>query len=123
MQDVRKAILMWEKVQVPVLGVVENMSYFEDETGKRHAIFGSGGGKVLAEKFKTRLLGEIPLVTRVREAGDSGTPVVLSDPKSPVAIKFLEAARNVARAVSQKNEAMNETMNETTKESSEQHAL
>ena len=85
LQDVRKAYHMWDKVRVPVLGIVENMSYFVDDTGKRHDIFGKGGGAALAKKWQLPLLAEVPLVTRIREGGDEGVPVVKGDTNSPVA--------------------------------------
>lgn len=106
MQDVRKAFHMWEKVKIPVFGVVENMSYFKDDTGKKHAIFGQGGGKLLAQKFNTELLAEIPLVTRVREAGDGGVPIVIAEPQSEVAAIFRKLATDVrAHVLEKKNEA------------------
>ena len=101
MQDVRKAFHMFEKVRVPVMGVVENMSYFKcDSCDKRHAIFGSGGGELLAKKFNTQLLAEIPLLPQVREGGDQGKPIVMRDPSSEVAAAFRELARKVAQQVS-----------------------
>jgi len=100
LQDVRKAILMFEKVGVPVLGIVENMSYFLcDSCDKRHNIFGTGGGKSLAEKYRTRLLAEIPLGTEVREAGDTGTPVVIHDAHSIQAQAFVSLASAVVEEV------------------------
>jgi ATP-binding protein involved in chromosome partitioning len=100
LQDVRKAFLMFEKVGVPVLGIVENMSFFIcDSCDKRHEIFGSGGGRKLAEKFETRLLAELPLAAAVREAGDEGSPVVARAPDTVQAKAFLELAREVDRAI------------------------
>src|SRR4029078_12172735 len=73
MQDVRKAFHMFEKVRIPIMGVVENMSYFRcDGCEKQHSIFGSEGGKLLARKFNTELLGQLPIVSQVREGGDEG---------------------------------------------------
>lgn len=101
MQDVRKAFGMFEKVHIPVLGIVENMSYFEvPGTNEKHHLFGQGGGRKLADKYNTELLAEIPLVQKVREGGDVGRPVVASDPDSPIAMKFRELARKVAQRVS-----------------------
>lgn len=100
-QDVRKAILMFEKVRVPVMGVVENMSYFVcDGCDKRHELFGSGGGKMLAKKFNLELLAQLPMVKQVREGGDEGRPIVVRDPKSPVALELRELARKIAQQVS-----------------------
>lgn len=99
--DVRKAFNMFEQVQIPVLGIVENMSYFVcPNCDRRHDIFGSGGGERLAEQFRTRLLGKVPLASSVREAGDAGSPVVVSDESGEQAGAFREIAENVAAQVS-----------------------
>jgi ATP-binding protein involved in chromosome partitioning len=100
--DVRRALKMFEQVSVPVLGIVENMSYFipPDMPEKRYNIFGEGGGKSLADEYKVPFLGEVPLGMEVREAGDKGTPVVISEPDSPQAIAFMKVAEEVARQVS-----------------------
>lgn len=96
MADVRKAINMFEQVHIPVLGVVENMSYFIcPNCSERHEIFGSGGGEELAKRYRTRLLGQIPLSSAVREAGDRGVPVVIGLPESPQAAAFLGVAEGV----------------------------
>jgi ATP-binding protein involved in chromosome partitioning len=105
MQDVRKAVQMFEKVRIPILGIVENMSWFEvpstsGGTPERHYLFGKDGGRHLAEKYRTELLAQIPLVQKVREGGDSGKPVVVSDPSSPVARELREMARKVAQQIS-----------------------
>ncbi len=101
MADVRKAFNMFEQVHIPVLGIVENMSYFVcGNCSAHHDIFGSGGGKELADRFKTNLLGQIPLSTNVREAGDRGVPIVIGEPESPQAIAMMEIADNVAAQVS-----------------------
>lgn len=99
-QDVRKAINMFEKVRVPILGIVENMSYFEcDGCTKKHYLFGEGGGKTIARKFSVDLLAELPLMAQVREGGDEGCPIVVKDPASPVAVALRELTRQVARKV------------------------
>jgi ATP-binding protein involved in chromosome partitioning len=88
---------MFERVGVRVLGVVENMSYFESpETGKPLAIFGSGGGKRLADELNIPLLGEIPLYTPVREGGDEGHPIVVADPASSASRKLVALSARVA---------------------------
>lgn len=93
MQDVRKAFVMWEKVRVPVIGVVENMSYFQaDPQAPKHYIFGQGGGEILAKKFGAKLLAQLPLVQAVREGGDQGQPVTASLPESEIALKFMKLA-------------------------------
>jgi ATP-binding protein involved in chromosome partitioning len=101
MQDVRKAFHMFEKVRVPLLGFVENMSWFKcDGCEKRHSLFGSEGGKLLARKFGGELLAQLPIEVSVREGGDEGRPVVVRDPGSEPARAFRELARRVAQRVS-----------------------
>jgi ATP-binding protein involved in chromosome partitioning len=91
--DALRGAKMFERVGVPVIGVVENMSYFESpETGKPIALFGTGGGKRLADELGVALLGEVPLWPPVMEGGDSGRPIVSSDPKSTAAKKLIEIA-------------------------------
>jgi ATP-binding protein involved in chromosome partitioning len=99
--DVRRALRMFETVAIPVLGVVENMSYFiAPDTGNRYDIFGAGGGQRLAETYGVPFLGAIPLGIEVREGGDNGVPVVVSQPGSPQARAFRHVAEEVARQVS-----------------------
>jgi ATP-binding protein involved in chromosome partitioning len=99
--DVRRALRMFETVAVPVLGVVENMSYFiAPDTGMRYNIFGEGGGQKLAEQYGVPFLGAIPLSLEVREGGDKGVPVVVSQPESVQAAAFRKVAEEVARQVS-----------------------
>lgn len=81
LQDVRKAVVMFEKVRVPIVGIVENMSYFvAPGSQEKHFIFGQGGGAALAKKFGLHLLAQVPLVSEVREAGDFGKPIVIQSP-------------------------------------------
>jgi ATP-binding protein involved in chromosome partitioning len=94
--DARKGLEMFREVQVPVLGIVENMSYFVGEDGKRYEIFRHGGGRKLAEAAGVPFLGEVPLDPRVAESGDSGEPIVRRYPDAPVAKSYLELARTVA---------------------------
>jgi ATP-binding protein involved in chromosome partitioning len=99
--DVRRALRMFETVAVPVLGVVENMSYFvAPDTGVRYNIFGEGGGRKLADQYDVPFLGAIPLGLEVREGGDKGVPVVVSQPESVQAAAFRTVAEEVARQVS-----------------------
>jgi len=99
--DVRRALRMFETVNVPVLGVVENMSYFvAPDTGTRYNIFGEGGGQRLADAYSVPFLGAVPIGIEVREGGDSGVPVVVSHPESPQAEAFRRVAEEVARQVS-----------------------
>jgi ATP-binding protein involved in chromosome partitioning len=78
----RKGGLMFQKVNVPLIGVAENMSYFLDPAGNKHALFGTGGGMVTAEKLGTTLLGQVPLIPEIREGGDTGAPIVVTSPAS-----------------------------------------
>ncbi len=99
--DVRRALRMFETVAVPVLGIVENMSYFvAPDTGNTYRIFGEGGGRKLAEHYGVPFLGEVPLGMEVRAGGDSGVPVVVGQPDSPQAAAFRHVAEEVARQVS-----------------------
>ncbi|HEY5283566.1 MAG TPA: Mrp/NBP35 family ATP-binding protein, partial [Polyangia bacterium] len=99
--DVEKALAMWKKVEVPVLGIIENMSYFAcPKCGHHEEIFAHGGGRRLAEREGMTFLGEIPMVSSVRSGGDSGKPIVLGDPASPVAQSFVAIAQRVACALS-----------------------
>ena len=89
---VRKGIAMFEKVNVPILGIIENMSYFTTPNGERVEIFGHGGGHAEAEKQNITFLGEIPIFTEIRIAGDAGVPVVVSAPEKPAAQSFIAIA-------------------------------
>src|SRR5207302_4386751 len=82
--DARKGLEMFRQVRVPVLGIVENMSYYLGEDGKRVAIFGHGGGQKLAREAGVPFLGEVPIDPRVAECGDAGDPVVHRYPDAPV---------------------------------------
>jgi ATP-binding protein involved in chromosome partitioning len=102
--DVEKALGMWRKVEVSVLGIIENMSYFAcPKCDHREEIFASGGGRRLAEREGLPFLGEIPLVSAVRGHGDGGKPIVLAEPESPVAQSFIAIARRLACAMSARN--------------------
>ena len=101
LSDVRRAVKMFEQVNVPVLGVIENMSYFiAPDTGNRYEIFGRGGGQKLCAEYSLNFLGEVPLGMEVREGGDKGIPVVVSFPDSPQSAAFRHVAEEVARQVS-----------------------
>jgi len=102
--DVKKALKMFQRVNVPILGIVENMSYFiAPDTGKRYDIFGTGGGKKLAEELSIPLLGSIPISQETREGGDKGKPIVFDKPNSEQSKKFLEISRNMAAEISKNN--------------------
>jgi len=97
---VRKGIAMFEKVNVPLLGIVENMSYFTAPDGTRVEIFGHGGGRKEAERLKIPFLGEVPIFTEIREGGDRGVPVVVSSPDKPSGQAFLAVAEAVQKKLS-----------------------
>ena len=97
--DVFKSVSMCVKVDIPVLGVIENMSWFIDPAGIKHELFGKGGGQAVADFAKAPLLGQIPLDQTVREWGDKGTPVVQAAPDSPIATAFLDLADKVVEVV------------------------
>jgi len=92
---VRKGIAMFEKVNVPILGIIENMSYFTAPDGSRVEIFGHGGGRAEAERQEVPFLGEIPLYTEIRIGGDQGQPVVVTSPKTPPGQAFLRIAEQL----------------------------
>ncbi len=105
LQDARKAIMMFRQVRVEILGIVENMSYFEcPKCSARTHIFNHGGGEVTARKYDVPFLGEVPLALGIREGGDAGNPIVLSDPGSPAGKAFAAIASNVASQVSIANQ-------------------
>jgi ATP-binding protein involved in chromosome partitioning len=97
--DALKGAKMYEKVNVPVLGIIENMSYYSLPDGKKEYIFGKGGGKKLADELGLNFLGEIPLNTDIRIGGDEGKPVVLGHPKSEESIQFINTARNLVENI------------------------
>lgn len=102
--DARKGLRMFQKVEVPVLGVIENMSHFiAPDTGVEYDIFSRGGARKAADQMSVPFLGEIPLTIETRIAGDEGMPIVLRNPDSPQAEAFTTVARNVAAAVSTRN--------------------
>jgi len=94
---VRKGIGMFNKVNVPILGIVENMSYYTTPTGDRIELFGHGGGKAEAARQSAPFLGEIPIYLEIREGGDSGQPVVISGPNSAAGRAFVDVAINVRK--------------------------
>ena len=101
--DARKGHLMFEKVNVTNLGFIENMSYYLKADGEKEYIFGQGGGKRIAEEFGVKLLGEIPIDTNVRIAGDSGKPIVISNPESEVSKTFKTIAKNLILEINERN--------------------
>jgi ATP-binding protein involved in chromosome partitioning len=97
--DVFKSVSMCQKVSIPIIGVVENMSYFIDTAGVRHELFGKGGGQAVADFAGAPLLGQIPIDQSVREWGDRGTPVVQAAPFGPIARAFIEVAERLGDRV------------------------
>ena len=94
--DARKASTMFEKVNVPVLGLIENMSYFiSPSDGKRYDIFGAGGGEREARRLRVPLLGQIPIDIATRESGDRGMPITAEAPESPIAAEFQKIAKHL----------------------------
>lgn len=102
--DVTRSIAMFQKLEVPVLGVIENMSYFVcPHCGEQTNIFGHGGGNQMCEHLNVPFLGEVPLDTVVRIGGDSGQPVAITDPESPPALAIKDIAAKVAATISVRN--------------------
>jgi ATP-binding protein involved in chromosome partitioning len=99
--DSRRAIRMYQKLNIPTLGIIENMSHFVcPDCGHEADIFGHGGGQKMAEDMNVTFLGRIPLYQPIREGSDNGMPLVLSEPDSPAARAFIAAAERVAAEVS-----------------------
>jgi len=106
--DARKGLMMFNKVNVPILGIIENMSYFVcSHCGARENIFDAGGGSRASKELGVPFLGEIPIDTNIRVGGDIGRPIVESDPKSPQSKIISRIARNLAAQISIKNLAHN----------------
>jgi ATP-binding protein involved in chromosome partitioning len=98
---VRKGIAMFEKVNVPILGIVENMSYFTTPSGERVEIFGHGGGRLESERQGIPFLGEVPIFTEIREGGDRGVPIVVSGPQKPAGEAFISIAKALQQKLSE----------------------
>lgn len=102
--DARKALKMFERVNVPVLGVIENMSYFiAPDTGNRYDIFGSGGGKKICNELNTTLLGGIPIDPRIRQGGDNGVPMVFGIPDAKETKLLIDISRKLTEQVNIRN--------------------
>lgn len=99
--DARKGLEMFREVRVPVLGIIENMSYFVGDDGKRYEIFRHGGGKKLAEAAGVSFLGDVPIDPRVAECGDQGEPIVHRYPDSPIAAAYVALAGSVITQLEQ----------------------
>jgi ATP-binding protein involved in chromosome partitioning len=103
--DVERGISMFQQVNTPVLGIVENMSFFQcPDCGEREDLFGSGGGKRLEKDFGVPLLGQIPILPEIRSSGDAGTPLVVEQPEHPVSRIYLDIAEKVLHHMAAENE-------------------
>ncbi len=101
--DARKALRMFQKVEIPVLGVIENMAlHVCSNCGHTEHVFGEGGGQRMAEQYDVALLGSLPLDRRIREQADGGEPMVLAEPQSDVALRYGEIARKTAALLSRR---------------------
>ena len=99
--DSRRAVAMYRKLNIPTLGIVENMSYFVCRNCNHEAdIFGHGGGEQMSSELKVPFLGRVPIYQPIREGGDNGVPLLISEPESPAARAFIAAAERAAAQVS-----------------------
>jgi ATP-binding protein involved in chromosome partitioning len=103
LQDVFKTVSMNQKLGIPILGVVENQSFFTCDHGTRYELFGKGGGEQVAAMAGAPLLGQIPIQAQIRECGDAGKPVVLAAPNSPSARGFVAIAEALAERIAELN--------------------
>jgi ATP-binding protein involved in chromosome partitioning len=110
LHDSRKGLVMFQKVNVPILGIIENMSYFVcNKCGERTEIFSYGGGERAASKLGVPFLGRVPIDPAIRAGGDMGMPLVVADPESPQAKAFMEIASGIAARVSALTAGASET--------------
>jgi ATP-binding protein involved in chromosome partitioning len=99
--DSRRAIRMYQKLNIPTLGIIENMSHFVcPGCGHESDIFGQGGGEKMASEMNVAFLGRVPIYQPIREGSDRGVPLVLSEPDSPAAKAFIATAERVAAEIS-----------------------
>jgi ATP-binding protein involved in chromosome partitioning len=99
--DSRRAVAMYKKLNIPPIGIIENMSHFAcPDCGHEADIFGHGGGEKLAAELNVPFLGRVPIYQPIREGGDSGVPLMISEPESPAARAFMSAAERLAAQVS-----------------------
>ncbi|HBR17797.1 MAG: hypothetical protein A3G39_10580 [Deltaproteobacteria bacterium RIFCSPLOWO2_12_FULL_43_16] len=99
--DARRAIKMFHEVKVPILGIVENMSFFQcPHCGEKTEIFSHGGGEKTSQRYNVPLLGKIPIDPHIREGGDSGKPIVVAEPSSPQTEAFIKISETVAAKIS-----------------------
>ena len=95
LQDVKRGIRMFDKLKVKILGLIDNMSHFVGDDGKKYAIFGEGGVKKTAEEFKKDFLGEIPIYPEVGKFGDQGKPIVEGKPEHSISQIYIEFAKKI----------------------------
>ena len=95
LQDVKRGIRMFDKLKVKILGLIDNMSHFVGDDGKKYAIFGEGGVKKTAEEFKKDFMGEIPIDPEVGKQGDLGSPIVESKPDHEISKKYFKFAEKI----------------------------
>jgi len=108
--DAKKAIDMFTRVKVPILGIVENMSFFiAPDTGARYDIFGHGGARAAAEDYAIPFLAEIPLVMAIRESSDAGLPAILAEPEGPEATAFTRMAQPLVERIARKSAGQSQT--------------
>jgi ATP-binding protein involved in chromosome partitioning len=100
LEDARRGLEMFRQLNVPILGVVENMSYLQLEDGSRMDIFGTGGGEQLAQESNVAFFGTIPIDARIRVGGDTGKPVIVENPDSPAALALKNIAEQIAAKIS-----------------------
>ncbi|MEM6428309.1 MAG: Mrp/NBP35 family ATP-binding protein [Deinococcota bacterium] len=103
LMDVKRAYTMFRKTHIPVLGIIENMAYYQLPDGSRDYIFGEGGAQSFAEAENIPLLGEVPITRALRESGDAGKPLSLSDPDNPSAAALIAATKTLAGQISIQN--------------------
>jgi len=109
--DARKGLIMFERVNVPTLGIIENMSYYQNTDGSKEYIFGKDGGKKMSEEYKVKLLGEIPINTKVRIGSDEGIPIVTGDENSEVTKIFTLISKEVINEVNFMNAVSKQSSN------------
>jgi len=103
LSDAIKGHLMFEKVNVPTLGIIENMSYYLNQDNTKEYIFGKGGGEKMSREFNVKLLGEIPIATKIREYGDSGSPIVISQPENDISKMFKAIGTELMKEINIRN--------------------
>ena len=99
LMDVQRGIQMFDKTKIKIVGLVDNMSFFKTEDGKKHNIFGEGGVEKTAIEFKKNFLGKIPISTKLRESADLGLPLTYKEPGDEISKVFLEIADKVMQDV------------------------